>query len=67
MLQRNQCSFERGEGVSMLLKNQKLKVPIRILAISDLHFWDKEELNRILDYEFDVCVLLGDIPYIDAQ
>lgn len=49
--------------MSVLLKNQKLKEPIRILAISDLHFWDKEELNHILDYEFDVCVLLGDIPY----
>jgi len=34
----------------------------KILAFADLHYWGKDELQKVLDYEFDVCVLLGDIP-----
>ena len=34
------------------------------MALADLHFWEKEELFRIRDLEFDVCVLLGDIPQV---
>ena len=33
---------------------------IKILAISDLHWYT--ELAKIKNIDFDVCVLLGDIP-----
>lgn len=35
---------------------------VSILAFADLHHWDLEEIQRILDYKFDICVLLGDVP-----
>lgn len=35
---------------------------IRILALADLHYWEPEELRKISDCKFDICVLLGDIP-----
>ncbi len=38
---------------------------IKILAIADLHWFTSEELSKIKDAEYDICVLLGDIP-IDA-
>ncbi len=40
-----------------------MKHSIRILAISDLHWYPDEELRKIKDVDFDVCVLLGDIPF----
>ncbi|MBR0484478.1 MAG: hypothetical protein IJJ69_06860 [Oscillospiraceae bacterium] len=38
---------------------------IKILAIADLHWFTSEELSKIKDAEYDICVLLSDIP-IDA-
>lgn len=35
---------------------------IKILAISDLHWYTDTELAKIKNIDFDVCVLLGDIP-----
>lgn len=35
---------------------------IKILAISDLHWYTDTELIKIKNVDFDVCVLLGDIP-----
>ncbi|MCM1524048.1 MAG: metallophosphoesterase family protein [Ruminococcus sp.] len=35
---------------------------IKIMAISDLHSWDFHELESISEYDFDICVLCGDIP-----
>ena len=35
---------------------------ITILAISDLHHWTVDEIDRAGQCEFDVCVLCGDIP-----
>lgn len=35
---------------------------IKILAIADLHWYTNEELVKIKNVDFDVCVLLGDIP-----
>lgn len=38
---------------------------MKILAIADLHWYTNEELNQIKNLNYDVCVLLGDIP-VDA-
>ncbi len=35
---------------------------MKILAISDLHWYTNEEIVKIKSVDFDVCVLLGDIP-----
>ena len=35
---------------------------LRILAFADLHYWDLEELKNISGCDYDICVLLGDIP-----
>lgn len=35
---------------------------IKILAISDLHWYRDEELLKIKNLDYDICVLLGDIP-----
>lgn len=35
---------------------------IKILAISDLHWYTDKELVKIKNIDFDICVLLGDIP-----
>ncbi len=35
---------------------------INILAIADLHWYTDIELAEIENIDFDVCVLLGDIP-----
>ena len=35
---------------------------LTMLCICDLHSYDVEEINKIKDMEYDVCVLLGDIP-----
>lgn len=35
---------------------------VKILAISDLHWYTDTELAKIKNIDFDVCVLLGDIP-----
>lgn len=35
---------------------------VKILAISDLHCYDISELQSIGRYNFDLCVLCGDIP-----
>lgn len=35
---------------------------IRLLAIADLHWYTDEELSAVKDLDFDICVLLGDIP-----
>ncbi|MCM1270121.1 MAG: metallophosphoesterase family protein [Ruminococcus flavefaciens] len=35
---------------------------IKILAIADLHWYTDEELVKIKKVDYDVCVLLGDIP-----
>lgn len=35
---------------------------LRILAIADLHCWDRLTLETVRHYDFDCCVLLGDIP-----
>ncbi len=35
---------------------------IKILAIADLHWYTDIELAEIKNIDFDVCVLLGDIP-----
>lgn len=35
---------------------------VKILAVADLHSWDKSELELIQELEFDCCCLLGDIP-----
>lgn len=36
---------------------------IKILAIADLHWYTDEELVNIKNLDFDICVLLGDIPF----
>lgn len=35
---------------------------LKILAISDLHWYTDAELVKIKNSDFDICVLLGDIP-----
>lgn len=35
---------------------------IKILAIADLHWYTNEELSQIKNLDYDICVLLGDIP-----
>lgn len=35
---------------------------IKILAISDLHWYSDSELEKIKNVEFDICVILGDVP-----
>lgn len=35
---------------------------LRIMVISDLHSWSRQELGMIRDYDYHCCVLLGDIP-----
>ncbi|MDE6728415.1 MAG: hypothetical protein K2J80_10835 [Oscillospiraceae bacterium] len=35
---------------------------IKILVITDLHYWDKSELELIRELEYDCCCLLEDIP-----
>lgn len=35
---------------------------IKILAIADLHWYTDKELIKIKNVDFDVCILLGDIP-----
>ena len=35
---------------------------LKILAIADLHWYTDKELIKIKNVDFDVCVLLGDIP-----
>lgn len=35
---------------------------MKILAIADLHDWNKNELELIRDLKYDCCCLLGDIP-----
>lgn len=41
---------------------------MKILLIADLHDLNYENLNKIDDIEFDICILLGDIlkKYLDA-
>lgn len=34
---------------------------MKILAISDLHWYTNEELSQIKNLDFDICILLGDI------
>lgn len=43
-------------------ENIDSKPRIKILAIADLHDWNKSELELINDFEYDCCCLLGDIP-----
>ena len=38
---------------------------LKILAIADLHWYTNKELSQIKNLDYDVCVLLGDIP-VDA-
>lgn len=40
---------------------------IRLLAIADLHWYMNEELSKIKDIDFDICVLLGDITVSAIQ
>ena len=35
---------------------------LRILAFADLHYWTLEEIKKAAALEYDLCVLLGDIP-----
>ncbi|MDE6426719.1 MAG: metallophosphoesterase family protein [Ruminococcus sp.] len=35
---------------------------MKILAIADLHWYTNKELRQIKNLDYDVCVLLGDIP-----
>ena len=35
---------------------------LKILAIADLHWYTNKELRQIKNLDYDVCVLLGDIP-----
>lgn len=35
---------------------------LKILAIADLHWYTNKELRQIKNLNYDVCVLLGDIP-----
>lgn len=35
---------------------------IRIMCISDLHYFKNEEIEVIANTEYDLCILLGDIP-----
>lgn len=35
---------------------------LKILAIADLHWYTNEELSQIKNLDYDICVLLGDIP-----
>lgn len=35
---------------------------VKILAIADLHWYTNKELRQIKNVDFDVCILLGDIP-----
>lgn len=39
-----------------------MKGVLKILAISDLHWYTDEELSQIKNLDYDICVLLGDIP-----
>ncbi|MDO5399180.1 MAG: metallophosphoesterase [bacterium] len=39
-----------------------INTQLRILVLSDLHFWYEDELKLISGYKFDVVVLCGDIP-----
>ena len=34
---------------------------LKILALSDMHRYTNDELNRIQSLDYDICVLLGDI------
>ncbi len=35
---------------------------MRMMVIADLHSWSEQELERICNYEYHCCILLGDIP-----
>lgn len=35
---------------------------IKILAIADLHWYTNSELSKIKTLDYNICVLLGDIP-----
>ncbi len=43
-------------------RNVRGKPSVKILAIADLHTWDRSKLELIQGLEFDCCCLLGDIP-----
>lgn len=40
----------------------EMRNSLRILAFSDMHWYTDKELNRIQSLNYDLCVLLGDIP-----
>lgn len=42
-----------------------MRYTVKILAIADLHWYKNEELSQIRNLDYDICVLLGDIP-VDA-
>lgn len=48
--------------IKRLFRNMRHKPSVKILAIADLHAWDRSELELIKNLEFDCCCLLGDIP-----
>lgn len=37
--------------------------PFKMLCIADLHDYDERQIEKIRQMEYDVCLLLGDIPH----
>lgn len=38
-----------------------MRNPLKILALSDMHWYTNDELSCIQSLDYDLCVLLGDI------
>lgn len=38
------------------------EINLRMLVIADLHSWNSRDIDKIRDFDYHCCVLLGDIP-----